>query len=83
MSVLGKCDIRPLENISVFNEMKQNKILLKLKILLEKSIIFLPADSGNLMDEICPTFNSFSCNGQKLTKFNNYLAKFPRHFCKI
>jgi hypothetical protein len=26
------------------------------------------------MGKICPTFDSFSCHGRKLTEFSNYLG---------
>ncbi len=57
---VGNCDIRAYENISVFNETKQNEISLKPKVFVQIFFHFWLPDFDKLVDKICPTFALFT-----------------------
>ncbi len=66
--------------ISVINETKRDKILLKLKVYDCEKIYGILLTFVKVIDESWPTFDHFSVHEQKLTKLRQYLTVFTKSF---
>ncbi len=61
------CDICVKWKILVINEKKQDKILLKLKVLDQEKLHSAPWTYVKFLDKVCPTFIHFQWHEQKLS----------------
>ncbi len=79
-ALLGNCDICVKWKISVINEMKQDEISLKPKVLDLENLCWILWTFAKVMDKSCPTFGHFSVHEWKLKKLSQYLTVFSRSF---
>ncbi len=78
---VGICKICVNQKISVLNEMKWNKILLKLEVKPKK--VLLNTVNRSSCGWNFPNFHPFFMVWAKLVKFSKYLMNFPTHFRKF
>ncbi len=77
---LGNCNICVKQKISVINETKWDKILLKPKVYDREKLYWMPWTFVRVTEKVCQTLGHFSWNEQKLMKLSRYLTVFPSIF---